>query len=145
MRSSLLFACCAAPFVLAGCSPSGPEDEIIRETSVLEYHDELPKVTVPEEVRAGEFFTVTILTHSLTSCTTKGETTLSVHGRTADLHPFDLTRSGEGVACAEVVTLLRHEPSLMFELAGTATVNVHGRRMPGGQFITVTRTVTVRG
>jgi hypothetical protein len=140
MRATLLFLCATA--ALSACDVTSPSN-VVREPSILEVDDTPATVTVPASARAGQAFTIRIVTHSLSSCTTKGEVTLGIQGRTADLSPFDLTRTGDDVSCAEVASLLIHEPVIGFAQPGTATINVHGRRMPSGQILTVTRTIEI--
>lgn len=144
MRSILRLAGCAAILALPACSAlTDPDDNATRRPGILEFYLEAPVVSLPAEVRAGQRFTVTVTTHSPSSCTDKGDTRRSVSGLTAEVRPFDIHYSGEGISCADMASLLTHEAELVFSLPGTATVRVHGIRVPSEEEVVVIRTVTV--
>jgi hypothetical protein len=127
----------------AACSPTASGNGYVRELGFLELYGSPLEVTVPENVRTGEPFTVTVVTRG-GGCTTAGDTEVALGGAAADVSPYDLTATGPNVACPDILRAFTHEATLRFDALGTATVRVHGRREPGGETITVTRTVNVR-
>jgi hypothetical protein len=142
MRSIFLRTCLATAALAAACSPTDP-DRQVREPGFLEYYASPVEVTVPETVRAGEPFTVRAVTRG-GGCTSAGDTEVAVSGATADVSPYDLRAEGPNIACPDILRALPHEVTVRFDTPGTATVRVHGRREPGLETITVTRTVTVQ-
>lgn len=142
MRSLLLAACLAALALAAACAALDPNRHV-RELGFIEYYGTPVEVTVPATVRAGEPFAVRVVTWG-GGCTQAGETEVAVSGAAADVSPYNLTITGPDVACPDILRNLPHEVTLRFDTPGTATVRVHGRREPGAETITVTRTVTVQ-
>jgi hypothetical protein len=128
----------AAAAVLAGCSVLGPDG---RERPGIIDPSSPGTVTVPATAQRGEPFTVTVITQG-GGCLQRGPTRVSIRGTTADVRPYDV-HNGERVCPADVQPY-EHTATLRFNEPGTATVRVHGRGMPGGEMVVITRTVTIQ-
>lgn len=63
-------------------------------------------------------------------------------GLDLDPRPLDASPRGTAVYGSRILRLHDHEASLVFREPGTATVRIHGRRSPGDEAITATRTIT---
>lgn len=142
MRHILRLTCLAAFALAAACSPTGASRQV-RKLGTIEYYGTPVEVTVPATVRAGEPFTIRVVTWG-GGCTSAGDTQVAVSGAAADVSPYDLELQGPGVGCHDILRALPHEATLRFDAPGTATVRVHGRREPGMDLLTLTRTVTVQ-
>ena len=101
-----------------------------------------PQVELPQSVRVGERFTVRITTYG-SGCSSKGTTQVSVTGLQVELSPYDSYPTAEDAACTRELRTHLHQVQVWVEEPGTATVSVHGRRMPDGEPATVARTLTV--
>ena len=140
VRRIALVAALALP---AGCDALGPGFNYDVRPSILEAGPEdAPQVTVPAQVRAGEEFTVAVVTYG-DGCSDRGNTESAAQRARVDVYPFDVYPKGENVACTRELRLHRHEVVVRLEQPGTGTVRVHGRRLPGGEAVTATRTLTV--
>lgn len=142
MRTLLRRTGLAALALAAACSPAEPGAPV-RELGYIEYYETPVEVTVPATARAGAPFTIRVVTWG-GGCTSAGDTEATVSGAAADVSPYDLRVDDPGVACPDILRSLAHEAALRFDTPGTATVRVHGRREPGTDVVTVTRTVTVQ-
>jgi hypothetical protein len=127
-----------AAALLAGCSvldPVGGEQPGIIDPSSP------GTVTLPATAQRGEPFTVTVITHG-GGCLSQGPTRVSIRGTTAEVRPYDVHSGGN--VCPADVQLYEHTAALRFDQPGTATVRVHGRGMPDGEMVVITRTVTIQ-
>ncbi len=143
MRTSIRLACLAALALAAACSGSTDPDEGVREPSVVEFYDSAPEITLPATVRAGETFTVGVMTWAA-GCSRPDGTDTSVSGATADVRPYDFRFTGAQISCPDISRNYLHETTVRFATPGQATVRVHGIREPGGDPVVLTRTVTVQ-
>lgn len=142
MRSALRLACLSLLLLAGACielaTPDPREGDEL--PAILETQADTPRVTAPASVRAGQFAQLEVTTFG-DACTEFGRTAVSTAGSTADVRPYDRYRTGTG--CPGAQRLIRHPVQLRFDDVGTATVRIHGRRMPGDVDITVTRTITI--
>lgn len=124
--------------LLAGCSvldPDGGERPGIIDPSSP------GTVTVPAAAQRGEPFTVTVITHG-GGCLSRGPTRVRMLGDTAEVRPYDVHNGGD--VCPGDVQLYEHTATLRFDQPGTATVRVHGRGIPDGEMVVITRTVAIQ-
>lgn len=128
----------AAAALLAGCSVLGPDG---REQPGIIDPSSPATVTVPAAAQRGEPFTVTVITHG-GGCLSQGPTRVRIAGTTADVRPYDVHSGGN--VCPADVQMYEHTATLRFDQPGTATVRVHGRRIPDGDMAVITRTVTIQ-
>lgn len=128
----------AAAAVLAGCSVLGPDGG---EQPGIIAPSSPGAVTVPAAVQRGEPFTVKMITQG-GGCLSKGPTRVRIRGATAEVRPID-GHSG-GNVCPADVQMYEHTATLRFDQPGTATVRIHGRRLPGDEAVVVTRALTIR-
>lgn len=145
MRSILRSTGLAAALVLAGACDSSTTTTTrsVRTLGFLEFNGVTGEVTVPVTIVAGQNFTVLVVTRG-SGCTIPGDTELTQSGANVDIFPYDVTTDGDDVTCPSVVQNLVHQSSLRFETTGEKFIRVHGRRHPGNESITITRTVTVQ-
>lgn len=137
LRSAVL----AAAVLAAACSPTGTDD-LVQDLAFIEMEGQPAQVSVPATARVEEAITVSVKTYG-GGCTEMGETQVTVNGSVANVTPLDREPTGD-VGCPRIVREFTHEARVTFETPGEAEVRVHGRRMPGGERFTVTRTVTVQ-
>jgi hypothetical protein len=125
-----------------GCnSIFGPSEQ--RVVGVIEGLDtDAPSIVVPESVRAGEDFTVTIGTTWRNTCARKDATEVRVQGASATVTPYE--RVTEGGACGDMVQHFTHTATLRFAQPGTAEIVVRGRASHTGGVRTIQRSVTVQ-
>jgi hypothetical protein len=142
MRPILRRTALAALALAAACSSTDP-NRYVRELGFLQLHESPIEVAVPQAVRAGEEFTISVVTRG-GGCTNVGDTETTGSGTTVDVRPYDLRIEGPDVACPDILRGLTHQVPWRFDAPGTYTVRVHGRREPQMDVITVTRTVTVQ-
>jgi hypothetical protein len=130
----------AAAAVLSGCSVTGPDGG--EKPGIIETRPgSAEQVTVPATAPRGEPFTVTVITHG-GGCLSQGPTRVRIHGTTAEVRPYDVDNGSD--ICTADVEMYEHTATLRFDQPGTATVRVHGRQLPGGDAVVVTRTVTIQ-
>lgn len=141
MRSLLLAAAALLP--LAACEALGPASDYRELAAVIQMDAEQPaQVVLPASVRAGQEFTVQVSTYG-GGCIRKGPTEVEAHGLVADVYPFDLYPADENTACTRELRTLEHRASVRIDQPGAATINVYGRRMPTGEAVVSTYTLTV--
>lgn len=137
------------PLVLAAlasaCSALLPERPSEQQPAVLEHYGEPPQVTAPASVLVGEPVTVSVTSYG-GGCVRKGYTeVVQGQGMTVSVRPYEL-HAGDGKSvCTDELALYRHQVTLRFDQPGTATLRIHGTRMPGREPITLTHTVVVAG
>lgn len=125
---------------LAGCSLVGPDDR--ERLGIIQILPSQPaRVTVPETAEIGEPFTVMVVTHG-GGCLSPGPTRVQREGMAATVRPYDVHTGGD--VCPADVRLYEHTATLRFDQPGTATVHFQGIGHPGGEVVTVTRTVTIQ-
>ncbi|HEX6371963.1 MAG TPA: hypothetical protein VF006_23770 [Longimicrobium sp.] len=139
----------AAALVTAGCSAPAPEPpRDTRDTPPMEisayiaHPGAAPEVAAPSAARAGEPLTVQVTTYG-NGCNTAGRDEVRTRGLEADVLPRDLDHSRELIDCPDLLRVFRHTATVRFDQPGAATVRVHGRRLPGGEPVVVTRSVTI--
>jgi hypothetical protein len=98
------------------------------------------QVGVPVSAAVDEPFVVSVLTHA-GRCVRAGPTQVRRDGMTADIRPYDLHVGGRD--CTTDAPFHQHIATLRFDQPGTATVHFIGVAHPGGDVLTVTRTVTI--
>lgn len=140
MRTAIRFSMWTLMMLfLVGCSGLvGPDER--RQVGVIDFYDQPSVVEVPDTVRAGEDFQVSVRTYG-GGCLSQDTTEVAVSGRLAQVVPYDL-HSGEG-ACPDVLRTFDHEAVVRFEEAGEAEVRIIGRREPESAMIAVVRSVVV--
>ncbi len=79
-------------------------------------------------------------------CTRTGPTSASVDGLVAVIQPFDsvVTELPPNWGCPMDLRGLEHTATVRFASAGTATVQVLGRREPGDSALIIERTVVIQ-
>ncbi|HEX7118665.1 MAG TPA: hypothetical protein VF212_07760 [Longimicrobiales bacterium] len=140
LRPSLVLVACAC------ASGGGAADEPRRVIGTIEHHGDPVRVEAPAEVARGADFRVTVVTYG-GGCVRQGDTEVEVDGLSAVVTPYDIDITPTlppGGACTLELRMYRHDATLRFDGAGTATVTFRGRRLPGGEIISVARTVRVR-
>lgn len=140
MTTRLLAYSLVAVILVACGSPTKP-DEGRRIGLILGSPDD-PHITVPDTVRAGVEFTVTVRTVGLDSCWEKAATEVGIRGLEALVIPYDIDRTEEYAGCWPMVVHLDHTANLRFDRPGTGRVTVRGRE--DDRVLTFTRTLVVR-
>ena len=143
MRALIPIAAAAALLLISACSLLLPERSAEEQPAVLEHYGDPARVSVPDSARAGEPFTVELASYG-GGCVRKGRTDVANEGMTADIRPFDYHNTARNVVCTAELSLYRHDVTVRFDRPGTATIRVHGRRMPNGEPVVITRTVVIR-
>jgi hypothetical protein len=143
-RVALALSILALP-IFSGCR-SITGDEIRRERQparIRFYHDPIV-IEIPSTVSRGTDFEVRVRTYG-GGCIDEGDTEVTMAESHAELRPFDIfvTHLPPNVACPDVLRVYVHRATLRFAQAGTATVRVRGRSVPGDEVIVVERQLTV--
>ena len=142
MRALALFPVVLAALASA-CSTLLPEHHDEQQPAVLEHYGDPPRVTAPASVLVGDPVTVSVTSYG-GGCVRKGYTDVVQGERmTVSVRPYDLYVGDGKVVCTDELALYQHDVTLRFDQPGTATIRIHGTRMPGGEPITLTRTVVV--
>lgn len=143
MRRASAILLTAALAACAGDSgPVNPDDSA--RLGALSHYNEPVQVTMPGEATVGVPFLVQATTFG-GGCERAGETRAATAGLTATVTVFDEQGRGTRMECtADVLHFFAHETTITFAEAGPATVEVRGRREPGGEPFTVVRQVLVR-
>lgn len=124
---------------LVGCGAVvGPDER--RRVGVIDFYDQPSVIVVPDTVRAGEDFQVSVRTYG-GGCVSRDTTEVAVAGRLAQVVPYDL-HSGQS-ACLDVLRSFDHQTAVRFDEPGDAEVRVVGRRVPENTIIAVVRPVVV--
>lgn len=124
---------------LAGCGAlTGPDEE--RRVGVIDFFDQPTFVVVPDTVRAGEDFEVSVVTYG-NGCVTSDTTEVQVSDQFAQVVPYDIHRGN--TTCPDVLRTFDHKARVRFDQAGAAAVRVVGKRMPENAIILVERPVVV--
>jgi len=105
-------------------------------------------ITVPDTVRRGHAFTVTVRTFAGGCIRQTGGSRVTIHGLVADVTPLHVRRV-VGNACTLDELLFRQSISVRFERAGVGRIRFHGaaNRLGFGaqpQWVVIERTVVVR-
>lgn len=111
----------------------------------LEFFDDAPRVSVPENVGIGELFVISIETYG-GGCIEAGPTPVKLVGETLNVRPLDDFPDRDDV-CSADVRLIDHSVSFQMDAQMTLEVAVHGTRVSeeGLEDIVVSRTVVVGG
>lgn len=137
--SSLLST--AVAVTLAACGVAEPlEDRLV---GILVLEDGAPVVDVPDTVRAGTPFEVSVITVG-GACIRRDDTDVEVDGATATVTPWDrfaIPRPGFG--CLPSTSTLDHTASVTFSSPGAATVVVRGREDGADEVLTFSYPVVV--
>lgn len=142
MKLRTLLVAAALPFA-SGCDIVETDFDERLLPGIIEMDASHPAmVELPQSVRIGERFTVAVTTYG-GGCSSLGDTQVGVTGLQVDVRPFDYETITENAGCTRELRMHRHEASVWLEEVGTATVRVHGRRLPADEAVTITRTLTV--
>ncbi|HEX6940552.1 MAG TPA: hypothetical protein VF158_14140 [Longimicrobiales bacterium] len=137
---SLILAVCAC--ATGGRNDDGPR----RVVGTIEHYGDPVRVEAPADVARGADFRVTVVTYG-GGCLHQGDTEVEINGLSAVVTPYDIDVTPTvppGGACTLELRQYRHDATLRFDRAGSATITFRGRRLPSGEIISVTRTVRVR-
>lgn len=131
--------------VLAGACSDSPTggNQTVRELGFIQYPDFPVEITVPATARAGQPFTVRVTTRG-DACTTADDTEVLAVANTVTVAPYDLRTTGPNTTCTGDVRSFVHTASVRLDTPGEATLNFNGRTAPSGNFVTLSRTVTVQ-
>lgn len=140
LRLTGLFA-----LVLAGACSDSPtnRNQTVREIGAVRYKDFPVDITVPTTARAGQAFSVRIITRA-DGCSTADDTEVFVTGSTAIVIPYDIRTTGTNLSCGGEDQIFTHTASVKFDIPGPATVTIVGRQAPGGDEFRIDRPVTVQ-
>jgi hypothetical protein len=128
-----------AALLLAGCSLVGSDGG--EQLGIIQSLPDKPaQVTVPATARAGESFTVSVMTYG-GGCTEQGPTRVHISGTTAEVRPYDRD-TGRNDCPANSVSY-EHTATLRFDEPGTARVHVYGIGYPERNNLLITRLVTI--
>ena len=128
-RVSARLGLAAVVVAVAACGVAEPL--VDRLVAIVYEESGVPSVSVPDAVRAGESFPVTVRTVG-GDCVRKDETEILVEGSTATVTPYDrysIPRPGFG--CLPSDPVLQHTTDVTFTEAGPARVLVRVRRGDG--------------
>lgn len=114
-----------AVLLLSGCELiTGVREEVVRGT--IGYPDNV-LLTIPETVRAGQEFAITVRTLGPNGCWSKDRTDLVINGLAVTITPYDTRKTGRDIACTAMPVELMHTASLTLERTGVVEVTIRGR------------------
>ena len=131
------------PLALAACVPwLSPDPSWVEFPARLEFYGNPAVIGTPTTAPRGTTFNVTFTTYG-GGCIEPAQNRLVVAG--LDVHIYSTQRElrGEDVACTEELRFEENVVPVRVVASGTATVNVHGRRLPSDEAIVLTRSVTI--
>ena len=113
--------------------------------AVLELDGRPVDIQTPATASVGGPITLTFYTVG-GGCTRTGPTSTAVDGLVAVIQPFDsvVTELPPNWGCPMDLRGLEHTATVRFAAAGTATVQVLGRRQPGDSALIIERTVVIQ-
>ena len=113
--------------------------------AVLELDGQPVDIKTPTTASVGVPITLAFYTVG-GGCTRTGPTSASVDGLVAVIRPFDsvVTELPPNWGCPMDLRGLEHTATVRFASAGTATVQVLGRRQPGDSALIIERTVVIQ-
>ncbi len=132
---------------VSGCDFLLGEDEqptFGRQLAIIEHYGDPVTIDLPQIVLREQPFEASVRTYGA-GCVKQGDTELHMSGMSATLQAFDsfVVSMPSTFACVDILRLFSHSVILTFEDTGVATISVRGRREPGGDIITVSRSITV--
>lgn len=140
MRTLVNIAAAAALVLVGSGCPLDPAEREER-LGVIQVLPQFPvQVGVPDSAPVNEAFVVSVVTHA-GRCLRAGPTHVRKDGMAVDVRPYDLHLGGRD--CTSDAAFHRHIAMLRFEQPGEATVRFIGLGHPGGEILTVARTVTI--
>ncbi len=99
---------------------------------------------MPATAEVGRPITVSVVTYGVEPCLTKGRTRVTHSESTVVVEPIDSTPDHpQGGLCPSIVGSFNHEATVVFSEAGSVTVMIRGREMPGDKFYSERRSVRV--
>ena len=141
MRTPVNIAAAAALVLVSSGCPLDPTEREER-LGIIQILPAFPaRVGTPQTAAAGEPFVVSVVTHG-GGCLRAGPTRVHRDGMTVDVRPYDLYPGDD--ACTADAAFHTHVAILEFNRPGPATVRFTGVGHPGGDVVTVTRTVTIQ-
>ncbi len=135
--ATLLLMAATAP-MWACDGPLDPGDE--RALGIIAFHGDPVVLTVPDSVRVGDAFEVSIRTYG-DGCYRMGDTEVGANGLLAEVAPYD-SHATKGV-CAAILRSFDHRGTLTFGQSGTARVTFRGMQVPENRPISVSRDIVV--
>jgi hypothetical protein len=144
LRACLL---CLGLIYASGCDFLLGEDErptFDRQLGVIEFHSDPVSIYLPQVVSRAQPFEVSVRTYG-GGCVKQGDTEFQVTDMSVTIQPFDsfVVSMPSNYACVDIIRLFSHKVLLTFEDTGVARISVRGRKEPGGDVITVTRSINV--
>jgi hypothetical protein len=147
---SALCRTCLGILAVLTCTASATLDAQAADTvpaRLISYADTAATI-VPDTVRLGQAFTVTVTAFAGGCIRTGGGSRVSIHGLVADVTPLHVRRV-VGNACDSDLILFPQSISLRFDRAGLGRIRFHGaaNRLDSGaqpQWVVIERRVVVR-
>ncbi|MBA3458461.1 MAG: hypothetical protein H0T46_00755 [Deltaproteobacteria bacterium] len=129
---ALLFAACTS------------EPDSVVEVGYVEYVGEPAVIEAPSSATTGVPLLVNVRTYG-GGCVELESTAVTVTGDGVDITPYDRRQTGENQACILILKYLAHEASVVFDMPGTKTLRIQGRRWhrDGDELVEHSRTIAV--
>lgn len=142
--AALLLAILPACDQISSADGGGDRDgRTVTRPGSISFYDQPERVTVPDTVTAGVPFTVEVDTYG-GGCASEGETRVEVTELATRVSVFDQDFIPRDGACTDPLLTFTHQATVRFSRAGTATLQVRGRREPGNAAHTAERRIVVR-
>ena len=132
-----------AVVIVAGCSSpvSVEPDENGRVIGTIDHYGDGVRMELPTSVGAGDEILVRVLTYG-GGCTAKGDTDVVQRSLSVTITPYDHEPAGS-VVCSALLRVHWHEAVIAFENRGVANVTIIGKRRPGDELVTVSRSILI--
>jgi hypothetical protein len=99
------------------------------------------QLVIPVAANVGQPFVVNARTFG-DACVSFGRTEMEIDERNVEIRPYDRRELDE--VCADILRIIEHPITLVFNTPGTVTVRIVGRRVPQNQLDTIVRQVVIR-
>ena len=122
-------------------SINDPDSDRTELPANLEFYAYTENVVAPTTAQRNTAFNVTFTTYG-GGCVERTDNELVVSG--LDVHIFSVQTVRTNTTCPDVLTSEAHVIPVTVILPGTATIYVHGWRLPADEEIAVVRSVTIQ-
>ena len=99
------------------------------------------QLVIPGAANVGQPFIVNARNFG-DACVSFAGTEMEREDRIVEFRPYDRRELDE--ACADILRIIEHPVTLVFNTPGTVTVRIVGRRVPQNQLDTIVRQVVIR-
>lgn len=110
-------------------SACGTTDDSVVELGRIEFYHDPAIVEAPSSAGIGQSFVVRVMSYG-GGCISPERTDVELTSDDVNIMPYDRRHiPAENEACTSELRLFPHEATLVFNVAGSKTIRIHGRRV----------------